>query len=146
MLSRTAANLYWMSRYLERAENTVRLLDATQTMALMPRSRRALRELTAPLAITGMEALYKEHYDELTTGNLMQFFVLDTANYNSVFNCIRAARDNALIDGSSGGVERIVNSVSELAHLNLRSTSDLDHSDAASQLPKSFLHFLLFVL
>jgi uncharacterized alpha-E superfamily protein len=96
MLSRTAANLYWMSRYLERAENTARLLDATQTMALMPRSRRARRELTAPLAITGMEELYRERYEELTTGSLMRFFVLDEANYNSIYNCIRMARDNAL--------------------------------------------------
>ncbi|MDU7313806.1 MAG: alpha-E domain-containing protein, partial [Aeromonas sp.] len=36
MLSRTASELYWMSRHLERAENTARMLDVTQTMSLMP--------------------------------------------------------------------------------------------------------------
>ena len=39
MLSRTAAQLYWMSRYLERAENLVRMLDVTHSLSLLPQSR-----------------------------------------------------------------------------------------------------------
>src|SRR5690606_8384434 len=48
VLSRIADHLYWMSRYLERAENTVRMLDVTQTVALMPGAA-ATRDLTAAL-------------------------------------------------------------------------------------------------
>ena len=53
MLSRTASQLYWMSRYMERAENLVRMLDVTQSLSLMPQSRGAETELAAPLAVTG---------------------------------------------------------------------------------------------
>ena len=48
MLSRTAAQLYWMSRYLERAENLVRMLDVTHSLSMLPQSRGATTELAAP--------------------------------------------------------------------------------------------------
>jgi len=96
MLSRTAANLYWLSRMLERGENTARLLDASYTMSLMPRSRRAKRELAATLAITGLESAFYEHYELLDADNLMLFFILDERNSSSIFSSLRQARDSAL--------------------------------------------------
>ena len=56
MLSRTASELYWMSRHLERAENTARMLDVTQTMSLMPSIDADHSELLAPLTISGTHA------------------------------------------------------------------------------------------
>ena len=54
MLSRTAADLYWMARYLERAENLARMLDVSHSLALMPQdgSGNGLNELAMPLLIT----------------------------------------------------------------------------------------------
>lgn len=96
MLSRTAANLYWLSRMMERGENTARLLDASYTMSLMPRSRRAKRELAATLAITGLDELFDEHYESLDADALMEFFIFDERNPSSIFSSLRMARDNAL--------------------------------------------------
>ena len=55
MLSRTASDLYWMSRYLERAENLARMLDVSYSLSLMPQDGRGdgLDELAMPLLITG---------------------------------------------------------------------------------------------
>ncbi len=96
MLSRTAANLYWMSRQLERAENMARVLDATNSMALMPLARGASEELAAPLTITGLVDAFHEHHDHLGMDTLLQFLVFDENNDGSIFSLIRSARDNAL--------------------------------------------------
>lgn len=53
-LSRTASELYWMARFLERAENTARMLDVTQTMSLMPLIDADNSELIAPLTSLGI--------------------------------------------------------------------------------------------
>ena len=54
MLSRTANNLFWMARYVERAENTARILDVTYRMSLMPQDPKLVtQEWFAPLNITG---------------------------------------------------------------------------------------------
>ena len=57
MLSRTAANLYWMGRYVERAENTARIIEAADRMAKMPNKRREVSVMSGippplPLAVT----------------------------------------------------------------------------------------------
>lgn len=96
MLSRTAASLYWMSRQLERAENMARILDATNSMALMPLTRGAVEELAAPLTISGLQEPFHEHHTELSMDTLLQFFVFDETNDASIFSSIRQARDNAL--------------------------------------------------
>ena len=60
MLSRTAADLFWLSRYLERAENTARMLEVAHSMAMMPAARSAEQELAAPLRVTGTLAAFRE--------------------------------------------------------------------------------------
>lgn len=95
MLSRTASELYWMSRYLERAENTARMLDVTQTMSLMPSIDADHSELVAPLTITGTHEPFLERYQQVSMENLLQFFCFDEQNGSSIFSCIRLARDNA---------------------------------------------------
>ena len=97
MLSRTADDLYWMSRYLERAENLARMLDVSHSLALMPQDGRGdgLDELTMPLLITGTLDAYLERHGELDAARLLHFFALDADNPASIHNCLRAARVNA---------------------------------------------------
>ncbi|MCC1497604.1 alpha-E domain-containing protein [Alcanivorax sp. 1008] len=95
MLSRTAAELYWLSRYLERAENTARMLDVAWNMSLIPFSVTARDELSTPLAISGAKELYMERYGTLQVHNVLHFLTLDRDNPGSIFNSLRMARENA---------------------------------------------------
>lgn len=95
MLSRTASELYWMSRHLERAENTARMLDVTQTMSLMPYIDADHSELVAPLTISGTHEPFLARYGQVNMENLLQFFCFDEENPVSIFSCLRMARDNA---------------------------------------------------
>lgn len=96
MLSRTAADLYWMSRYLERAENRARMLEISYSLSLMPQdNREGLDELAMPLLITGTLDDYLERHGHLHGERMLHFFALDPDNPTSIFNCLRAARSNA---------------------------------------------------
>lgn len=97
MLSRTAADLYWMSRYLERAENMARMLDVSHSLSLMPQGGRGdgLEELAMPLLITGTLDAYLERHGELDGERILHFFALDADNPASLYSCLRAARTNA---------------------------------------------------
>lgn len=95
MLSRTASQLYWMSRYLERAENLVRMLDVTHSLSLLPQSRGATTELAAPLAVTGSLDAYHAKHDKLAAEQLFNFMALDLDNPASVLSCLKFARENA---------------------------------------------------
>ena len=96
MLSRTAADLYWMSRYLERAENRARMLDISYSLSLMPQDGRdGLDELAMPLLITGTLDEYREGHGPLHGERMLHFFALDPGNPSSIYSCLRAARSNA---------------------------------------------------
>ncbi|WP_222846780.1 alpha-E domain-containing protein [Chitinolyticbacter meiyuanensis] len=95
MLSRTADHLYWMSRYLERAENLARLLDVSFSLSLLPRSKGARAEMQAPLVITETLDAYNARYQELTADRLLHFMALDRGNPASIVACLRRARENA---------------------------------------------------
>lgn len=95
MLSRTAAQLYWMSRYVERAENLVRMLDVTHSLSLLPQSRGAMTELAAPLAVTGTFEAFTKAHPTLEVDRLFNFMALDLDNPASVLSCLRSARENA---------------------------------------------------
>ncbi len=75
MLSRTASDLYWMSRYLERAENLARMLDVSYSLSLLPQDRNGggLDELAMPLLITGTLDAYLERHGELAAERLLSF-------------------------------------------------------------------------
>ena len=97
MLSRTAADLYWMARYLERAENLARMLDVSFSLSLMPQDDRGagLDELAMPLMITGTLEAYRQRHGELHAERMLHFFALEAENPASLFNCLGAARANA---------------------------------------------------
>ncbi|MDD1014881.1 alpha-E domain-containing protein [Pseudomonas rubra] len=97
MLSRTASDLYWMSRYLERAENLARMLDVSYSLSLMPQDGRGdgLDELAMPLLITGTLDDYLERHGQLHAERLLHFFALDPENPASIYSCLGAARASA---------------------------------------------------
>ncbi len=93
MLARVAENLYWMARYLERAEDTARLINAT-TMMLMDMPRGASFGWDALLTVAGLDELFKTHYQEATEAAVMNFLIKDERNPSSIFACIHLAREN----------------------------------------------------
>ena len=96
MLSRVASNLYWMSRYVERAENTARVLDVTWRMSLLAKDA-ALedRQWFAPLNITGTLFPFAGRHNEANAREVLHFMALDPENPSSIYACSRQARENA---------------------------------------------------
>src|SRR6202790_352079 len=100
MLCRTANELYWMGRHIERAENTARLLDVTYRMALLPYETiepgLAWAEPWAvPLITSGLATDFYESHQHLSAENVLRFMILDSANTSSIYCCLRAARESA---------------------------------------------------
>lgn len=95
MLSRTASGLYWMARYLERAENIARVLDVTNRLSLMPVRSSHDDELRVPLNLTSTSELFWTLNDKLAMPQLFNFFVLDDRNPGSIFCCWESAWNNA---------------------------------------------------
>jgi uncharacterized alpha-E superfamily protein len=96
MLSRVADSMFWMSRYIERAENIARFIDvnALLTMELGD----SVHEQWGPLvAVTGDEELFRERYGEATRANVTRFLSFDEENPNSIVSCLALARENARI-------------------------------------------------
>ncbi len=98
MLSRVAAQLYWLSRYLERAENMARILEVGQSFALVSSSdtNRAAPELVKePLVITDTLAAFEATGRPLRSDQVAQFLAWDLDHPSSIFNCIQSCRENA---------------------------------------------------
>lgn len=96
MLSSTASTLYWMARYIERAENTARILDVAYRMSLLPQSAQLTdHEWVAPLNITGTLYPFSGRYSTVTAKDVMYFMALDPNNPSSIYSCAKAARENA---------------------------------------------------
>jgi uncharacterized alpha-E superfamily protein len=96
MLSRTADHLFWMARYVERAENTARMLDVHCQMALLPVSARGAQDgWQAVLSISELDGAFKQRYREVTARNVLDFMVRDETNSSSIVTCLNAARENA---------------------------------------------------
>lgn len=93
MLGRTAGGLYWLFRYLERAENTARLIEVGERIALT-RSRRGDDEWASILATTGCTEGFESVHDELTGANVIDYMLRDRTNPSSVLSTIKAARDD----------------------------------------------------
>jgi len=96
MLSRTADHLYWMSRYLERAVNLARMIDAHQRLALLPRSPEAVRQgWQATLVSLGVDGAYQARHRAVTPRSAFDFLAFDREHPGSILQCLRAARENA---------------------------------------------------
>jgi uncharacterized alpha-E superfamily protein len=94
LLGRTANGLYWMNRYIERAENIARLVDAGLRMALT-RNESAADEWASVVLSSGAEESFQALHSEFTVGTVSDFLLRDTSNPSSVMSSIETARNNA---------------------------------------------------
>jgi len=96
MLSRTADHLFWMARYMERAENTARMLDVNYQMSLLPQSEGAAeRGWRGLLSISELTADFAKRVGEVTPRSVIDYMVSDPKNGSSIRSCLMAARENA---------------------------------------------------
>jgi len=94
LLSRVAEAVYWMGRYIERAENVARFIDVNQNLMLDLPS--GFGQQWQPIVdTTGDRAAFLERYGEATMANVVQFLAFDPQNPNSIYSCVTAARENA---------------------------------------------------
>ncbi len=94
MLGKTAGGLYWMFRNLERSENTARLVEAGQRIALT-RSSAAEDEWTSVLQTAAVLSGYRQKYGEVTKDQAVDWMLRDRDNPSSVLSVIESARNNA---------------------------------------------------
>ena len=94
MLCRVADSLFWMSRYLERAENQARFIDVTSHIALGYRGREDVL-WSSLLHASGDVECFQERYDRPTRKNVIDYLLFNRENMNSVLSCLMAARENA---------------------------------------------------
>src|SRR5690606_22337848 len=96
MLSRTADHLFWMCRYIERAENTARMLDVNLQMSLLPQDDQAGDTLwSAVLRISELQSGYDARYPAVTPMDVLHYMVREPSNQSSIYACLHAARENA---------------------------------------------------
>ena len=91
MLSRTADNLYWMTRMVERAENQISLLEAAYRMEQLPG---AGADWDAVLDAVGQKEIFLKKYDAMTTPDVLKFMIFDRDNPSSLYSCWQAGREN----------------------------------------------------
>jgi len=95
MLGRTAASLYWMSRYMERAENMARLLEVGYRISLMPGAVEGHRdEWRSTLQSCACEWAYLQKHEDITAAKVIQFLIFDEDNPSSIRSSIKTARNN----------------------------------------------------
>jgi uncharacterized alpha-E superfamily protein len=96
MLSRTADHLFWMARYMERAENTARMLDVNYQMSLLPQSEGAAeRGWRGLLSINEISGDFAKRNEAVTPKSVINYMVNDEKNGSSIRCCLMAARENA---------------------------------------------------
>jgi uncharacterized alpha-E superfamily protein len=94
MLSRVADSIYWMSRYVERAENLARFVDVTLNLGLDMTV--GSMDVWQPLVnTTGDIEWFAEHYGTATEENVIRFLTVDADYSKSILSCVAQARENA---------------------------------------------------
>src|SRR3982074_680126 len=96
MLSRTADNLYWLARYVERAEYLARILEVTQRLTTLPLAYvGASNEWESAVATAGCAHAFSAIYPEATEETVTDFLCFSAANPSSIRSCFEIARTNA---------------------------------------------------
>lgn len=98
MLSRVAESLYWMSRYVERAENIARIVDVNQQLMLDIPSRQAekISRNWFPIVMAlGDDDIYQKSHRKSDASSVVEFLVFEREHLGSIVGCLSAARENA---------------------------------------------------
>ncbi|MBK1723691.1 alpha-E domain-containing protein [Thiocystis violacea] len=93
MLSRVAENIYWLSRYVERTENTARIVTVNANL-LMDLPKGIAPGWRPLIDITGANALFEEHYKDYGERQVLKFLIGDERNSGSILSALEAAREN----------------------------------------------------
>jgi uncharacterized alpha-E superfamily protein len=94
VLARVADSIYWMSRYVERAENVARFIDVNLNLMLdLPAG--SAQQWQPLVDTTGDAEEFAKRYGVANQSNVIQFLTFDHENVNSILSCLRAARENA---------------------------------------------------
>ena len=94
MLSRTAENLYWACRYIERAEMLARLIDVGYRIAITKKTSKYNNEWDSILSSSGVKEDFLEKYSEINQRNVEKYLCFDKNNMSSIVNCIIHTREN----------------------------------------------------
>ncbi len=99
MLCRTASDLYWAARHVERAENTARLIDVTLRIAMLPERFDRGKAEAAPwrraLDAVGLVESVRQRYGRIDSESVLRHLLLSPENPASVYSCLYAARECA---------------------------------------------------
>jgi uncharacterized alpha-E superfamily protein len=95
VLSRVAESLYWIGRYLERAEDTTRLLDVHYHALLDAQVSDHGESWQRIVALLGTEDSYREHHAAFTAEDVAEWVLWHDGNASAVWNCVTIARENA---------------------------------------------------
>jgi uncharacterized alpha-E superfamily protein len=96
MLSRTADSLFWLGRYVERADNTARIIDAARRLTAIPISDAGqTNEWESALAAAGALSAFEETHDEADRDSVVDFLAFSADNPSSIRNCLGTARHNS---------------------------------------------------
>src|ERR1700687_5069418 len=94
MLARVAESIYWMSLYVERAENVARFIEVNLNLMLdLPVG--SAQQWQPLVATTGDAAEFAKRYATATQHDVIEFLTFDEKNVNSIRSCLRGARENA---------------------------------------------------
>src|SRR3954469_44904 len=92
VLSRTADHLFWMARYMERAENTARMLDVNYQTSLLPQTEATAQQgWRGLLSISELTTPFSQKYRHIDARSVIDFMVRDETNPSSIVSCLRAA-------------------------------------------------------
>ena len=94
LLSRVAESVYWMARYIERAENVARFIGVNLHLQL-DLAGDGVNQWESLVDASGDAAIFKERYGEATQAGVIKFLVFDPENPNSIYSCLRYGRENA---------------------------------------------------
>lgn len=144
MLSRVADSIYWLSRYVERAENVARFIDVNYNLTL-GESDRFGDPWASLIYTTGDHKLFEEHYSTATRDNVLKFLLFDKRNPNSVLSCVSSARENArtIREVISSVVWEQLNKFYFLVREEAKSTSSLNQPQDFCQRVRMASHLLV---
>jgi uncharacterized alpha-E superfamily protein len=138
LLSRVAADLYWLARHMERAENTARILDVASRLSALPSDYGgATNEWESAVLSTGGGPLFRAHHPDAGRRHVIDFLAFSPHNPSSIQSCIDVARSSArsVRTAITGEMWDAINS----AWLELRRYS------AQPMSPRQLAEFLAFV-
>lgn len=128
MLSRVANSVYWMSRYIERADNVARFIEVNANLILDMELEKKAAQWNPLVETTGDDNCFNSYYTEYNEKNIISFLTFDQRNYNSILNSIQKARENArtIREVISSEMWEIINTLYHKVEKHSRKTN-LDH-------------------